>query len=229
MSAIPQHVGIVLDGNRRWARRHRLSPSDGHRVGFGKIPQVLAWCEQAGIGFVTLWMLSTDNLRRDREEVEALMEIITAAVLQLAWSQRWRIRHLGDASLLPPDVAAAVRHAESTTAEVPDGLTVNVAIAYGGRSEITRGVRRLLSGWVEDGVSSGEAAKRITPADLHQVISRGQPEPDLLIRTSGERRSSGFLLWTGVGARLWFTRTRWPDFTQDDLDRALTEHRKAHL
>ncbi|MEV5279787.1 polyprenyl diphosphate synthase [Streptomyces sp. NPDC006692] len=229
MSTVPSHVGIVLDGNRRWARRHRLSPSDGHRIGFGKIPQVLSWCEEAGISFVTLWMLSTDNLRRDREEVDALMEIITAAALQLAWSQRWRIHHLGDADLLPPHVAAAVRHAETTTAEVPNRLTVNLAIAYGGRSEITGGIRRLLADWAGEGISPGEAAKRITSEDLHQFVSRGQPDPELLIRTSGEQRGSGFLLWTAADARLWFTRTHWPDFSRDDLARALAEHRKAYL
>ncbi|WP_329155992.1 polyprenyl diphosphate synthase (plasmid) [Streptomyces sp. NBC_01456] len=224
----PRHVGIVLDGNRRWAKERGLSPSDGHRIGFGRIPQVLSWCEESGIPLVTLWMLSTENLRRDPAEVEALMEIITGAVLQLSWAGRWRIRHLGEGDALPPRVAQAVRHAEQASADAPDTLTVNLAIAYGGRREIASAVRRLLGGWAREGVPADEAAKLLTVEDLSRAISGGQPDPDLLIRTSGERRSSGFLLWGGVGAELWFTPTYWPDFTRQHLTQALTHYREAH-
>ncbi|MCX4681486.1 polyprenyl diphosphate synthase [Streptomyces sp. NBC_01433] len=224
----PQHVGIVLDGNRRWAKEHGLSASDGHRIGFGRIPEVLSWCEASQIPLVTLWMLSTENLRRDPAEVEALMEIITGAVLQLSWSGRWRVRHLGEADALPSRVAQAVRHAEQASASAPTALTVNLAIAYGGRVEITSAVRRLMAGWAREGIAADEAAKQLTVEDLCRAINGGQPDLDLLIRTSGERRSSGFLLWGGVGAELWFTPAYWPDFTRQHLTQALTHYREAH-
>ncbi|MCL7376990.1 polyprenyl diphosphate synthase [Streptomyces sp. 35G-GA-8] len=220
-------MGIVLDGNRRWASAHGLCPSDGHRAGFGRIPDVLGWCEDAGIRYVTLWMLSTENLRRDPAEVRVLMDVITATALHLAWTRRWAIRHLGEADRLPATVSSALHHAEQSTTGLPAGLTANLAVAYGGRTEIASAVRAVLNRWVRDGISASDAADRLTVQDLDVAIRGGQPAPALIIRTSGEQRSSGFLLWTGVEAHHWFTPTYWPAFTRNDLDQALTQYRKA--
>ncbi|MFE0045219.1 polyprenyl diphosphate synthase [Streptomyces albireticuli] len=224
---IPEHVGIVLDGNRRWARQRGLPASDGHRAGFSRIPQVLGWCETRRLRYVTLWMLSTENLRREAAEVASLMEIITYVALDLAGQPRWTIRHVGDAGQLPPPVVRALRHAEERTARGERTLTVNLAVAYGGRAEIVMAVRALARDAQRDGLSPAGLAKSLTPDDLTRVITCGQPAPALIIRTSGEQRGSGFLLWSGADALWWFTSSYWPAFTSTDLSDALDYYRKA--
>ena len=142
-SATPRHVGVILDGNRRWARALGNPASHGHRKGADKITDVLRWSEDAGVQVVTLWMLSTDNLRRDAGEVSELLEIIATAVDSLADSGRWRLRVVGALELLPEELAQRLARAVERTAHVT-GMNVNVAVGYGGRYEITAAVRELL-------------------------------------------------------------------------------------
>lgn len=142
-AAVPRHIGVILDGNRRWARSLGADASTGHRRGADKIADLLGWSEEVGVEVVTLWMLSTDNLSRSPEELRELLGIICDAVTELASARRWRLQVMGALELLPPEVAQMLRDAERTTAQV-EGLHVNVAVGYGGRQEIVDAVRSLL-------------------------------------------------------------------------------------
>ena len=218
---IPRHVGVILDGNRRWARSFGEPASTGHRRGADKITEFLAWSEELGVEVVTLWMLSTDNLRRDPDELAELVTIITDAVCHLADTGRWRIQVMGDLDLLEDGPATALRDAEMRTKDV-GGLHVNVAIGYGGRHEIADAVRSLLREHAERGTTLTALAESF---DVDQIAdhlyTKGQPDPELVIRTSGEQRLGGFLLWQSAHAEFYFCEAYWPDFRRVDFLRAL--------
>ena len=223
-SAVPRHIGVILDGNRRWARALGTPASHGHKRGADKISELLHWSEEAGVEVVTLWMLSTDNLERDPVEVAELLEIIATAVDKLAATGRWRLRVVGAQELLPEDVAARLVQAGAQTEGV-DGLQVNVAIGYGGRHEITDAVRALLRERADAGQSIQDVAAEIGVDDITtHLYTRGQPDPDLVIRTSGEQRLGGFLLWQSVHSEYYFCEAYWPDFRRVDFLRALRSY-----
>src|SRR5690625_392496 len=223
-SATPRHIGVILDGNRRWARALGNPASHGHRRGADKIADLLGWSEEAGVEIVTLWMLSTDNLHRDPDEVAELLEIIAGAVDTLADSGRWRLRVVGALELLPEPVAQRLARAEERTADVT-GMGVNVAVGYGGRYEITAAVRSLLASYAERGLSLQEAADAASIEDIaDHLYTKGQPDPDLVIRTSGEQRLGGFLLWQSVHSEYYFCEAYWPDFRHIDFLRALRDY-----
>ncbi len=223
---LPMHVAVMLDGNRRWARALGEPVSHGHRKGADNITDLLTWSAEVGIERVTLWMLSTDNLGRDPEEVSELLEIICTAVDKLADDGRWRVHVVGALDLLPPDVATRLTAAEArNVARVRRGLNVNVAIGYGGRHEITDAVRALLREMAEKGMTIEEAASVLSVDDIaDHLYTAGQPDPDLIIRTSGEQRMSGFLLWQSVHSEVYFCETYWPDFRRVDFLRALRDY-----
>lgn len=223
---LPGHVAVMLDGNRRWARALGEPVAQGHRRGADNITELLKWSSEVGIQRVTLWMLSTDNLGRDPEEIAELLEIICSAVDTLADDGRWRVHVVGALDLLPPDVAARLTAAEArNVARVRKGLDVNVAIGYGGRHEITDAVRALLREMAEKGLTLEEAANVLSVADIaDHLYTAGQPDPDLIIRTSGEQRMSGFLLWQSVHSEVYFCETYWPDFRRVDFLRALRDY-----
>ncbi|WP_127129751.1 isoprenyl transferase [Georgenia sp. SYP-B2076] len=221
---VPRHVGVILDGNRRWARALGTPASHGHRRGADKITELLQWSEEAGVEVVTLWMLSTDNLQRDPVEVAELLEIIATAVDKLADTGRWRLRVVGAQELLPAGVAERLSRAGTRTDGVA-GLQVNVAIGYGGRHEITDAVRSLLRERAEAGQSIEDVAAEIGVDDITaHLYTKGQPDPDLVIRTSGEQRLGGFLLWQSVHSEYYFCEVYWPDFRRVDFLRALRDY-----
>lgn len=222
--SVPRHVGVMMDGNRRWARQLGEPPAAGHRRGADRIAEFLEWSEEVGVEVVTLWMLSTDNLHREPEEVADLLDIITGAVRRLAGARRWRLKVVGDLTLLPGPVAEALRRAEADTADVP-GMIVNVAVGYGGRHEITDAVRALLREHAEAGTPLERLAEELTVDHIAQhLYTQGQPDPDLVIRTSGEQRISGFLLWQSVHSEFYFCDAYWPDFRRVDFLRALRSY-----
>ncbi|HLS73132.1 MAG TPA: isoprenyl transferase [Actinomycetaceae bacterium] len=223
-SAAPRHIGVILDGNRRWARALGNPASHGHRRGADKITDVLRWSEDAGVQVVTLWMLSTDNLRRDAGEVSELLEIIATAVDSLADSGRWRLRVVGALELLPEELAQRLARAVERTSHVT-GMNVNVAVGYGGRYEITAAVRGLLRSCAERGMTLAEAAEAVSVEGItDHLYTKGQPDPDLVIRTSGEQRLGGFLLWQSVHSEYYFCEAYWPDFRHIDFLRALRDY-----
>nr|WP_218855738.1 isoprenyl transferase [Nocardioides daedukensis] len=218
---LPKHVGVMLDGNRRWAKAVGRDTVHGHRAGAANIEPLLGWCEEVGIEVVTLWLLSTDNLNRPPEELAALLPIIEEAVASLADQKRWRLHPVGALDLLPQETAEKLKRAAEDTREV-DGMLVNIAVGYGGRQEIADAVRSLLLQAAADGVSAEELAQAID-VDLigEHLYTKGQPDPDLVIRTSGEQRLGGFLLWQSAKSEFYFCEALWPEFRKVDFLRAI--------
>ena len=224
----PRHVGVILDGNRRWARASGASKSSGWKAGADKVEQFLGWCEEAGVRVVTLWLLSTDNLNRPDSELAPLLEIIEGLCADLAATGRWRVHPVGALDLLPDATARALKDIESRTSGV-EGLHVNVAIGYGGRREIADAVRSLLQDHASRGTSIEELAELLDVEHIAEhLYTRGQPDPDLVIRTSGEQRLSGFLLWQSAHSEFYFCEAYWPDFRRVDFLRALRAYAARH-
>ncbi len=221
---IPRHVGVILDGNRRWARGAGAEIAEGHRRGAGKITDFLGWCEDVGVEVVTLWLLSTDNLARPEPELRPLLGIIETVVTDLAASGRWRIHPVGALDLLPQQTRQVLKEADTATAATT-GLTVNVAVGYGGRREIADAVRSLLQEHATKGTSIEDLAVLLDVEHIAEhLYTRGQPDPDLVIRTSGEQRLSGFLLWQSAHSEFYFCEAYWPDFRKVDFLRALRSY-----
>ncbi len=218
---LPKHVGVMLDGNRRWARSVGASAAQGHAAGAANIEPLLQWCEEVGVEVVTLWLLSTDNLNRPAHELDTLLGIIENAVSTLAEEQRWRLHPVGALDVLPAATAQVLKDAEDRTRHV-DGMLVNVAVGYGGRREIADAVRSLLQAHAERGTSLEELAEVIDVEHIAEhLYTKGQPDPDLVIRTSGEQRLGGFLLWQSARSEFYFCEAYWPDFRRVDFLRAL--------
>jgi short-chain Z-isoprenyl diphosphate synthase len=218
---MPKHVGVMLDGNRRWARAVGADTAQGHRAGAANIEPLLGWCEEIGVEVVTLWLLSTDNLNRPPAELEPLLDIIGDAVEALAGQRRWRLHPVGSLDLLPAEVAERLKAAAESTRDV-DGLLVNVAVGYGGRREIADAVRSLLVEQAAQGRTLEELAEVVDVAHIAEhLYTKGQPDPDLVIRTSGEQRLGGFLLWQSAQSEFYFCEAYWPDFRRVDFLRAV--------
>ncbi|TWP48620.1 isoprenyl transferase [Lentzea tibetensis] len=226
----PRHVGVVLDGNRRWAREAGYTDvAHGHRAGARKILELLEWCGDADVKVVTLWMLSTDNLNRDDDELKPLLDIISDIVDELAEPDKpWRIRHVGAIDMLPAEHAARLAAASARTKD-RTGIEVNVAVAYGGRQEIADAVRKLLQAHAESGGTIEELAEVLDVEHIAEhLYTSGQPDPDLIIRTSGEQRLSGFMLWQSAHSEFWFCEAYWPGFRRTDFLRAMREYAARH-
>ncbi len=226
----PRHVALMLDGNRRWARDAGfVDVNDGHRVGAAKIGELLAWCEEQGVAVVTLFLLSTDNLGRPAAELDPLLGIIADVVDELAAPDtRWRLRVVGALELLPRRIADRLAAAAERTSG-RTGLEVNVAVGYGGRQEIADAVRKLLLQHAESGTSIEELAEVLDVDHIAEnLYTSGQPDPDLIIRTSGEQRLSGFLLWQSAHSEFWFCEAYWPEFRKVDFLRALRDYSARH-
>jgi short-chain Z-isoprenyl diphosphate synthase len=225
---LPRHVGVMLDGNRRWARERGAATKEGHQAGADNIANFLGWCEEAGVEVVTLWLLSTDNLNRPPAELAPLLTIIENAVSDLAETRRWRINPVGAPDLLPAETARRLKESADATRDV-QGMVVNVAVGYGGRQEITDAVRSMLISHAANGTSIEELAESLEVEHIAEhLYTKGQPDPDLVIRTSGEQRLSGFLLWQSAHSEFYFCEAYWPDFRHVDFLRALRAYSERH-
>ncbi|RII20785.1 (2Z,6E)-farnesyl diphosphate synthase [Streptomyces sp. YIM 130001] len=227
-ASVPKHIGVIMDGNRRWARASGSTAAHGHRAGADKIGEFLGWCTETDVEVVTLWLLSTDNFDRPQEELVPLLEIVEGVVRTLSSDGRWRVRHVGTLDLLPAPMQNALKEAEETTADV-DGIVVNVAVGYGGRQEIADAVRSMLHAHAEQGTSL-ESLADIVDIDMigSHLYASDQPDPDLVIRTSGEQRLSGFMLWQTAHAEYYFCEVFWPAFRKVDFLRALRDYAARH-
>ncbi|MDP9444342.1 MAG: isoprenyl transferase [Actinomycetota bacterium] len=218
---LPRHVGVIVDGNRRWARASGGDMSAGHAAGADKIVEFLGWCQDLDVEVVTLWLLSTDNLARPARELQQLLAIIEDLVATLAERGAWRLHPVGALDLLPASTAEALKDAAARTAHV-DAMTVNVAAGYGGRRELADAVRSLLQEHASRGTTIEQLAELLDVEHIAEhLYTRGQPDPDLLIRTSGEQRLSGFLLWQSAHSEFYFCEALWPDFRRVDFLRAI--------
>jgi len=227
----PRHVGVMLDGNRRWARAVGLDdPKEGYRAGAAKVEQLLSWCDHAGVELVTLWLLSTENLSRPPDELEPLLRIIEGLATELATAGNpWRLRIVGNQDMLPTQTTEALKAAAEATLDRTGGAQVNIAVGYGGRQEIADAVRSLLLEQARAGKSIEELAEVLDVDHIAEhLYTRGQPDPDLIIRTSGEQRLSGFLLWQSAYSEFYFCEAYWPDFRRVDFLRALRSYASRH-
>lgn len=227
----PQHVGVIIDGNRRWAKENPdltggTSTSRGHRAGAQKITEFLGWCEDAQVRVVTIWFLSTENLKRSEEELKGLLAIIGESVDELKANGRWNIKAVGSHELLPE----WLREKIVTPARAkPGSMVVNMAIGYGGRAEIVDSVKRYLHDADHHGHSLKQAAENLSAEVIANFLyTAGQPDPELLIRTSGEQRLGGFLLWQSAHSEFYFCEAYWPDFRRVDFLRALRAYSLRH-
>jgi short-chain Z-isoprenyl diphosphate synthase len=229
-AALPRHVAMIIDGNRRWARQLGYdSAAHGHRAGAAKMREFLEWCDDLGISVVTLYLLSSDNLgNRPSAELADLIEIIAELAEELSHYRDWRVQHVGSDAGLPEPLVAALDAAEHRTAD-KRGLHVNLAVGYGGRKEITDAMRSIVAAHHAEGRSLEDLAERLTP-DLigEHLYTGGQPDPDLVIRTSGEQRLSDFMLWKAAHSEFYFVEALGPDLRQVDFLRALRDYAKRH-
>ena len=226
---VPKHVGVILDGNRRFAKRMGYAQlTEGHRRGADKVEELVGWCNDLGVPIVTLWALSTDNLNRQPEELTAIFGLIEQKVEAFSRdpdeSHQRRIRVVGRRELLPDSTRAAIERAEEATEKSgPDELLV--AIGYGGREEITDAVRRMLADRIRSGDSLEGIVDNLVPDEISRYLYAPDiPDPDLIIRTSGELRLSGFLLWQSAYSEYYFCDVFWPDFRRIDFLRALRSY-----
>ena len=228
-SQTPQHVGVILDGNRRWAKNNfGAPPAHGHRKGAEKIIDLLKWCDEANVGVVTLWLLSTENLNRDQEELGALFKIIGDAVQHLGEQQLWEIRPVGALDLLPQELQDKLQKV-ARESKGCSKTVVNVAIGYGGRREIVDAVRNYIKDGGEQGKSIEAIADSINIEEIGKhLYTAGLPDPELVIRTSGEQRLGGFLLWQSAHSEYYFCEAYWPDFRKVDFLRALRAYSQRH-
>ncbi|SDL92157.1 isoprenyl transferase [Streptomyces wuyuanensis] len=225
---VPKHIGVILDGNRRWAKASGGTAAEGHQAGAEKISELLSWCAETDVEVVTLWMLSTDNFDRPEEELRPLLGIIENTVRNLAADGRWRVHHVGTMDLLPARTQSVLKEAEQSTDGI-DGILVNVAVGYGGRQEIADAVRSLLNEHAAKGTTFEELAEIVdTDMIASHLYTRGQPDPDLVIRTSGEQRLSGFMLWQSAHSEYYFCEVFWPAFRKVDFLRALRDYAARH-
>ena len=218
---LPRHVGLMLDGNRRWAKKRGANTAHGHKAGADNIEPLLTWCEELGIEVVTLWLLSTDNLKRSETELAPLLAIIEDVVDELSAAGNRRFNLVGALGLLPEATRTRLENAVSATQD-GDGMVVNIAVGYGGRQEIVDAFRAILLDAAERGEDMTQLAQRLTIDSVGDYLyTKGQPDPDLVIRTSGEQRLGGFLLWQSAHSEFYFCEAFWPDFRRVDFLRAL--------
>jgi undecaprenyl diphosphate synthase len=212
----PQCIGIIMDGNRRWARECGLPTAEGHRAGYTKAKEVAKWCRDAGVKNLILYAFSNENWNRSPEEVSYLVDIFNTTIFSEAESLRKEngaIRFIGDISRFGDTFVAQAKLLEETNPENPS-ITIAIALSYGGRQEIVRAVNKILK----------ESKKEVTEADIAEhLYTRGLPDPDLIIRTSGEQRLSNFLPWQSVYSELFFTPTYWPAFEKEEFEKILAE------
>ena len=222
----PHHVGVILDGNRRWSKANPAADGDtstsrGHKAGAEKIIDLLDWCEESKVEVLTIWLLSNQNLSRPPAELEPLLAIIADTVNDLASRRRWEIRPVGSMELLPKDLVDQLNDVASKTKGIK-GVLINVAIGYGGRSEIADAVKSIINAPANVDKSAAEIASSISVDEIgRHLYTAGLPDPDLVIRTSGEQRLGGFLLWQSAHSEFYFCEAYWPDFRRVDFLRAI--------
>jgi short-chain Z-isoprenyl diphosphate synthase len=229
-SNIPQHIAVMLDGNRRWADKNNGSRAKaGHLAGAQKIFDFLSWCDDLEVPVITLYLLSTENLKnRNSEELKDLLSILTELANEMVRAGNWKLRLVGDRSSLPVQFLEVLEQSERESKDTI-GAQVNLAIGYGGRQEITDAMRSIVRDSISDGADLEKLAESLTPELIAKhLYTSNQPDPDLIIRTSGEQRLSGFLLWQSSNSELYFEEALWPDFRRVDFLRAIRAFAGRH-
>lgn len=219
---VPKHIGLILDGNRRGARSMGIDIASGYKRGSDKLEEVLDWCWDIGIKVVSVWIFSTENFSRSEEEVVAIMKLAEKNAIKIRNDPRVhnegiQVRFTGEIDLLPDSLQAEIKETESATSHYSNYI-LNVCVAYGGRAEITNAVRKIARSVQQGKLELDDITEDLIETHLYTY---GLPDPDLIIRTSGEIRMSGFLLWQGTYSELYFADIFWPLFRKIDLLRAI--------
>ena len=220
---IPNHIGIIMDGNRRWAKKRLLPTNMGHKEGADRLEDIAKYCSKIGVKYLTVFAFSTENWKRSEEEVTYLMKLLKDSIED--FDKRFAeddvcIRHIGDINGLSPELQEGIRHIEERTKN-KTGLVVNVCLNYGGRLEIENAIKRIAQEYKDGKISSlDNIDEQLIASYMYMHLS---PDPDLIIRTGGELRTSGFLTWESVYSEMYFVDTLWPDFREADLDKAIEE------
>ena len=219
---LPKHIAIIPDGNRRWAKKKGMSRQEGYAIGIRKIGDVLKWCKADGIHMLTMWGFSTDNFKRDSAEVGGLFELFKENLKNAIDSDDTnkndlRVRFFGRIGLFPREMQEMIKRAEGATAGGERKYQLNLLLSYGGREEIVDAVNAMI----------GEGMRSVEEKDISDhLYTRGLPDPDLIIRTSGEQRLSGLLPWQSCYSEFFFCKKLWPDFSKEDFEAALSEYAK---
>jgi tritrans,polycis-undecaprenyl-diphosphate synthase [geranylgeranyl-diphosphate specific] len=226
---MPKHIAIILDGNRRWASTKSIERIVGHIEGANTAEELLEWCHEIGIRTITLYLLSTENLNRAPDELKELFELFTVRLNKLLSDERIvrfkvRVKAIGRLELLTPRIREILKEIETKTADYSDHF-LNIAIAYGGRTEIVDSVKKIATLVKEGKLDPNEIDQKTVEHSLYTSYLPN-PDPDLVIRTSGEERLSGFLLWQSAYSELVFVDEYWPDFRKIDLMRAVRTYQK---
>jgi short-chain Z-isoprenyl diphosphate synthase len=227
---LPRHVAMILDGNRRWAKqRLHESAAPGHRAGAAKFQEFLEWCDDLDIEVATLYLLSTDNLTgRHADELVELFQIIADLAETLSHLRDWRVQHVGSEEGLPPYLVTTLREAQARSS-ANTGLHINLAVGYGGRREIADAMKRIVRKHETEGGALDALADILTPELIgDHLYTGGQPDPDLVIRTSGEQRLSDFMLWQSAHSEFYFVEALGPDLREVDFLRALRDYARRH-
>lgn len=224
---LPKHIAIIMDGNRRWAKLRNLDPRLGHKKGAEVLENMVKYCNKIGIKYLTVYAFSTENWKRSKEEVGALMLLLQNYLddfSKRADTDNIKIKMLGDREGLSQGLLKSLDNAIERTKD-NTGITFNVAFNYGGRDEIVKAVRKIAADAKENNVNIENIDEELISNNLYTV---GIPDPDLMIRTSGEIRTSNFLPWQLVYSEFYFTDKLWPDFTEEDLNEAIDEYNRRN-
>lgn len=222
---LPKHIAIIMDGNRRWAKEKGIKPTLGHKEGAKTLEKIVRYANKIGLKHITVYAFSTENWKRAEEEVSALMLLLQNYLddfSKKADTENIKIKFLGDTTALPKNMHKSIENCLERTKN-NTGITFNIALNYGGRLELVRAVKEIVKK-VENKEFSIEDINEDTISN--ELYTAGQPDPDLVIRTSGELRLSNFLPWQSVYSELLFIKKYWPDFNEEDLDNAIIEYQK---
>lgn len=225
MSRLPRHIAIIMDGNGRWAKQRGLPRTAGHKVGAEVFRKIATYCKELGVEYLTVYAFSTENWKRPADEVSTIMGLLKQYMLEAIESMerdRIRLKFFGDMSAISPELQEMVERTNAISREI-DGFQANICLNYGGRDELLRAARAFAA----DCVAGEKTPDALTEADFGQYLfSAGIPDPELIIRPSGEIRLSNFLLWQCAYSEFYFCDTLWPDFNERTLDEAIIDYQK---
>ena len=222
---MPRHIAIIMDGNRRWAKAQGKPASFGHKAGAKTLEKIVRYANKIGLEYITVYAFSTENWKRTEEEVKALMTLLQSYLddySKRADTENIRVKILGDISALAPGMQKSIYNCMERTKD-NTGVTFNIALNYGGRDELVKAIKNIAQEVKEGKIDIQDISEEMVSNNLY---TKGEPDPDLLIRTSGELRLSNFLPWQLVYSEFLFIDKNWPDFTEEDLDNAIVEYEK---
>lgn len=223
---LPEHIGIIMDGNGRWAKKRRLPRTAGHTVGAKTFKKIARYCNKIGIKYLTVYAFSTENWKRPKDEVEAIMKLLKDYLIDAKnfKDENIKVKFIGDLSPLSDELKKLIKDAEEGSVNAT-GLKLNIALNYGGRDEIAFAVKKIAEDYKNGKITADEIDEK---AISDNIYTAGQPDPDIIIRPSGEYRLSNFLIWQAAYSEFWYSDVLWPDFKTKDLDKAILDFQKRN-